>query len=167
MRPLLAFILLSVAFHTAASAAEPVTSIAADGTVTGEVVVPESEALVLALLDDPANTDRLSGDIVSSSAEPDGDCTRVDRSVRGMWNPLRFVVRRCRTATGYSERLVESTDFDRHETEWEVSAVEGGTRVRYQVRSEPNLPVPRALVRSRTRSAIDDLLRKVAAAVRR
>ena len=166
MRSLLAFLFL-LATSAPAVAAEPVTTVAEDGTVTGVVVLPQTEAEILAFLADPTRADQLVDEVVESRSSPDGRCTRVSRSVKGMWNPLRYVVRRCRTPKGWSEQLVEAGDFRRHEAEWEVSTTAAGTRVRYRVHSDPNLPVPKALVRSRTRAAIDRLLRRVGSALRK
>lgn len=168
MRTLLAFsVLACLSAPALAAAPHPSTEITADGAIVGEVVLPQTESEVLDFLADPVRTDSLVDEVVSSEARPDGRCTRVTRSVRGRWNPLRYVVRRCRTPKGWSERLIESTDFARHDADWQVSTTASGTRVQYQVRADPNLPVPRSLVRSRTRGAVERLLRRVANSLRK
>ena len=78
----------------------------------------------------------------------DGSCAQVFRKTRGLWSPLELSTRMCPTAKGWREYLVSSEDYDAYNVEWTIEPTEGGSMVRLSVKSEVNLAVPRAMVRS-------------------
>lgn len=144
---------------TSAFASEPVVSSDDQGVVNGSVVVPVSPEAAIEMLKNPElalsiNPDVVSLDTLSSS----GGCTDLAISTRGMWRPLKMKTRRCRTATGYTETLLESADFSSQEATWTVSEHPDGALLQYTLKSEPNLPVPRALVQDNMRKSVKQML---------
>ncbi|MCB9663031.1 MAG: hypothetical protein H6732_02885 [Alphaproteobacteria bacterium] len=140
-------LLLSAAAH---AEEEPQVEIAADGSVVGRILLdatPAQVSGVIPSLNDPAN----SSSVLDVRLVPDGECTGIFRTTRGLWSPLTMRTRLCPTAKGWREYLVESEDYDAYDVEWTVSPADAGrTEVRMVVRSEVNLAVPSAIVRGKT-----------------
>ncbi|MBW2258485.1 MAG: SRPBCC family protein [Deltaproteobacteria bacterium] len=133
-------------------AAEPEIEVLeeADGTVRVEVVVAHSVAEVrtlVDLVDDPVTSAALTPEILSVEVAPGEPCQEITTRSRGLFRPLTYTVQRCPAADGWTEVLLRSDDFDDYWSEWVVRPSEEGTRVTFRIRSDPNLPVPRSLVR--------------------
>ncbi|MBW1877529.1 MAG: SRPBCC family protein [Deltaproteobacteria bacterium] len=130
-------------------AAEPEIEVLeeADGTVRVEVVVAHSVAEVRTLVDDPVTSAALTPEILSVEVAPGEPCQEITTRSRGLFRPLTYTVQRCPAADGWTEVLLRSDDFDDYWSEWVVRPSEEGTRVTFRIRSDPNLPVPRSLVR--------------------
>ncbi len=111
-----------------------------DGMVVGSITVEAEEPAVRALLRDATVVAELSSDVISIESEQTGDCEDTRKKTRGMFAPLTVHTRRCPTDDGWSERMVESDDFHRYETDWEVARTGAGTRVTYKVQTDPDLP---------------------------
>jgi hypothetical protein len=90
------------------------------------------------------------------------DCDELVTKTRGLFRPLRYRSRRCRTADGYRDRLVESEDFSAYETTWALREVDGGTEVTVRVHTEVNLPVPKSAVEKRSRKSVGEMLEALA-----
>jgi hypothetical protein len=125
----------------------------ADGTVRVEVVVPHSVADLRSVVDDPESSAALTPEILSVEVAPGEPCQEVTRRSKGLFRPLTYTAQRCRTASGWTEELLHSDDFDDYWAEWAFEPSDGETRVTYRVRSDPNLPVPRSLVRKGMRQS--------------
>jgi hypothetical protein len=140
----------------AADPAEP--TIQDDGTVRSEVVVAGDLAAVRKLIGDPVAAASLSPDVISARVVQHGTCDVVEVVTRGMTSNLKYLVKRCPTADGWHEALVSSEDFNEVKVDWDVTAVPGGTKVVYTIRTLPDLPVPQRLITSLTaKSAVQAL----------
>lgn len=154
-----AFITLGLVFATSAFAAEPVVSSQSDGTVIGSVVLDVSPEKAMEMLSDPELAATINPDVVAlSTISTSGDCTDLDISTRGMWRPLKMKSRRCRTKNGFSETLLESSDFNMQEATWTVSEHPDGSLLEYSLQSDVNLPVPRALIQDNMRRSVKEML---------
>lgn len=136
-------------------AAEPEVEVvvADDGTVRAEVVVPHTIAEVRAVVDDPEASAGLVPEILSIEVTPGEPCQEVATRSRGLFRPLTYTARRCPTADGWTQVLVRSDDFDDYWSQWTVEPMGEQTRVTFQIRSDPKLPVPRSLVQKGTRES--------------
>ncbi|TNE84108.1 MAG: hypothetical protein EP330_30810 [Deltaproteobacteria bacterium] len=150
---------LGMFLTSSAFAADPVVSSSADGTVKGSVVLNVSPAEAMAALENPELARTINPDVVAlQQLATTGDCTDLDISTRGMWRPLKMKARRCKTATGFHETLLESDDFTVQEATWTVSEHPDGALLEYTLKSEPNLPVPRSLVQDNMRRSVKEML---------
>lgn len=139
---------------------EPTVQVRDDGTIIAEVLLPADEASVRAVLADPRQTASLTPDVLGARAQAaQNDCVDITRQTRGVFRALEIRSRRCPTAHGWREQLVESEDFNSYELEWELSPSNGGTRVVYRFRTEVNIAVPTSIIQSQAaRSARMTLL---------
>jgi carbon monoxide dehydrogenase subunit G len=154
----LALLLPLVAF-----AADPQVSVDEGGHVVGTVVIPATQEQVRGVLDDPVQCAELSPDVYSvARVDRRDDCDELVTKTRGLFRPLRYRSRRCRTADGYRDRLVESEDFSAYETTWALREVDGGTEVTVRVHTEVNLPVPKSAVEKRSRKSVGEMLEALA-----
>lgn len=140
--------LIALALLASARAAEPTPPVTDSADrVTTAVVVPAAPDAVRAVLADPTAACRLSADVLSARVVgADGPCALIAVTTRGLTSPLSYTTRRCPSADGYTETLVQTDDFDQQDARWRLRAVPGGTEVTLQVRSQPRLPVPQRII---------------------
>lgn len=141
-----------------ASASEPEVELDPTGAIVGRILVPADAEAVREVVGDPTALGRLSPDVVSVQEQPSGRCIDVTTETRGLFRSLFMKSRRCPTADGWEDRLVESEDFDAYETRWSLREVDGGTEVTVRVHTEVDLPVPDAIVQSRQKKSVGQVL---------
>lgn len=150
---------LGIFLASPALAAEPTVSTEADGTVRGAVVLEMSPAEAMEALADPELARSINPDVVAlQRLSTAGDCTDLDISTRGMWRPLQMTARRCKTSNGFRETLLSSDDFTAQEATWTVTDHPDGALLEYTLKSEPNLPVPRALIQDNMKRSVKEML---------
>jgi hypothetical protein len=101
---------------------------------------------VRALLADPVASARLIPDLISTEVLTQGRCQDLGLTTRGLTRPLQVRVRRCPTADGWRQDLLQSDDFTTYEVVWQIQPLESGTRVIYRIAMNVNLPVPAYLI---------------------
>ncbi len=154
--------LATLCISTAYAADPTAPVVAGESTVTTDVVIAADAATVRAALSDPISASRLSGDVLDAKVVgKDGDCTLVQVTTRGLSSPLLYVTRRCPTADGFRETLVQTDDFDSQSSSWKLASVAGGTQVTLQVRSEPRLPIPQRLINAAVGSSAVQTLKNL------
>jgi hypothetical protein len=150
---------LGIFLASTAVAGDPTVSTDADGTVRGEVVLAMSPSEAMTALSDPELARSINPDVVAlQRLATSGACTDLDIATRGMWRPLKMKARRCQTSNGFRETLLESDDFAVQEAIWTVSEHPEGALLEYTLKSEPNLPVPRALIQDNMRRSVKEML---------
>lgn len=159
-------VLLLLAVLPSARAQEPSpATVSADDVVRSEVLVPAPVEEVKADLSDPVAAARLSANVLAARVISKGTCDVVEMTVKGMTGPLSYVVKRCPTASGWTETLVSSDDFDAHRAEWSVTPTAGGSLVSLSIHTEPDVPVPQRIVngvvQSQVVQTLSNLVRKV------
>jgi hypothetical protein len=146
-----------------ARAQDPSASVEADGTVVVSAVVCATPEAVRAVIDDPVALGKLSPDVLATRPEagaPEG-CQRLSRETRGLFRPLRMLLVRCRTESGWREQLVSSDDFSTFGSEWTLTPTAEGTQVVYRVKTEVNYPVPKSTVTAAVKEATLNTLRNL------
>ena len=147
-----------------AATSEPVVHVDDAGRVVAMVIVDASPEQVRVILADTAGSLKdLSPNTLSVEVTSDGPCERVDRQTRGIFQPLTFQAKRCPTADGWEETLVESDDFEHYEALWSVRTTDAGTEVIYRIATELTAPVPQVLVRQNLKQAAGTILRALVA----
>lgn len=148
--------------HTSwAEEVQPQVSVKADGFVLGHVMIPADKSEVQHLLSDAVKSSHLSGDVYDANSQKDGQCDIVVRKVRGMWSPITYRARRCPTATGWIEHLVESDTVSNYQMEWTLKKMQTGTRVEYRIKTEVNYPVPVSWVQQETKRSVAKMLKNL------
>lgn len=150
-----------------AFADEPSAELTADGRVVGRMIVPAPAPDVRAAVESPIETGALSPEVMSVDLveTDDAGCEVLQTSTRGLFRPLTYRSRRCRTEGGWRDELLESEDFSAYEAEWVLEEVDGGTAVTVSIQTELNLPIPRGMIEKRQRKTVIEILDNLAAKV--
>jgi len=117
-----------------------------DGFIGARILIDSPLNLVRKVLSKPVDAIRLAPDVLEVSAESQGTCDKVSVKAKGLWRPLNYVVIRCPTEAGFSERLLESDDFSAHNVEWTLAPSGSGTLVTVRSRTRIAYPVPDGMV---------------------
>jgi len=136
-------------------------SVAEDGTVTLVRVVPIPAPVLLRVLTDPSLASKLAPDVVSKELLKDGPCPIYRVATKGLFRPLVYEFQSCTSATGVTEKLVASEDFDAFFSRWLLTPVEGGTELRYDLLIKTRLKVPHKLVRASQRRSMRATMRRL------
>ncbi len=153
------------AWILAAWAAEPSVAFGDDGLLKASMEIGAPADAVRAVLADAPRVARWSPDVLGMDAVSpvDGECRDFKLTTKGLWNPLSYVIRRCATAGGFSERLVSSETFTRVQADWTITPTAAGCRVDYLGGVEVNLPVPKAMLQKAQTSSMASTLKRLAA----
>lgn len=136
---------------------------AADGLVSASVELTGSRAEVEKLLGNAAATVRMSPDVTTVTATPQGSCERLAIEAKGPLGPLNLVSLRCREGDGWKETLVSSDDFERHEVHWQLEDTPTGTRLTVRAAVTPDFPAPQRLVDAALQSSLVQQLSRIKA----
>lgn len=131
----------------------PNVTVTKDGEVVGRILLEESAESVHEAIG-VVSQDDSSPSIIDQTITTEGSCQSIFRRTKGLWNPLEMKTRLCPTASGWSEKLVQSDDFNAYHSEWRISSVNGSTTVELRVRSDVNLNVPSGLLNQGTANGI-------------
>lgn len=134
-----------------------------DGLVSASVELSESRADVEKLLGDAAATVRMSPDVTTVTATPQGGCERLAIEAKGPLGPLNLISLRCREGDGWKETLVSSDDFERHEVHWQLEDTPTGTRLTVRAAVTPDFPVPQRMVDAALQSSLIQQLSRIKA----
>ena len=139
---------------------EPAVDILRDGTVEGTVVVGATVDRVRALVGDVARLRRMSRDVKDVAVRREGDCVVVTTRTASVLE-VNYTARRCPTADGWVETLLESDTFNDYYSEWFVHSVADGVLVRFRLRTVADLPVPDRLVRGALKKGVESVLEAI------
>lgn len=156
MRTAIALLLLTGAPRIAAAGEKPAYTVQSDGWIVGRMVIDAPASDVRQAIPVVANDAEAYTNVLAVRETPDGDCRRIDRTTRGLLQPLTMRTRWCPTPKGWREYLVQSDDYTAYDVEWTVEARGAQSEVAVRVRSDVNLMVPSSLVRSGTLQALDE-----------
>jgi hypothetical protein len=144
-----------------ALAAEPEVRFDDDGTVHASLRIDAPPEAVLAVVSDAPRMAKWSDDVLSFQpvGAAEGDCQQYEVKTKGLWNPLTYVSKRCRTADGFHETLVRSDSFSVIDSRWVITPAEGGTQVQFAGDLELSMSVPKALLKGARSKSIAHTLR--------
>lgn len=145
-----------------ALASDPAVHVDPDGTVVAVVTVSATVDAVRAALSDGERVARMSPDLYAVSATSDGRCEVMTKEVRGLLRPFHLRTRRCPTASGFTEVLVDSEDFRSYASSFDVAPSDGGAVVTMRTRTELAALVPASLVQRALSDASVTVLQKLA-----
>lgn len=123
-----------------------------------EVILPATESELRAQLDTPEELASLHGDAVIVERIADGACELITTETPGLFSAMSYKARRCPTGLGWTQNLVSSDHYTVNDTIIELEEVEGGTRMRYQVRAQVGLPVGQSLINSRIAKSMTEAI---------
>ncbi len=153
-------VLGSLVLVVCASASEPppiTPSTTSDGFWRTELLVPAPLADVRAALADPIASARFSPDITSIAYVAKGTCPTLRAETSGVAS-IAYDYRRCATATGWHETLVNSASLDVYEVRWTLEPAGESTKVSYEVKVDTSFPAPDFVVASQMKSSIRTIL---------
>lgn len=163
------FVCIALIFSTTNIAlgveAQPTVSVNEEGIIEGEIDLPANESVVRLLLSDAVGSSLLSTDVYDATTRQEGKCEIVYRKIRGMWRPITYHAKRCPTKNGWIENLVKSDTVSNYYMEWKVFGLDNGTRVRYKIKTEFDLPVPKSIVRGETKRSVRKMLKNLFAKI--
>ena len=158
-------LILSTANVAFALEAQPTVSVNDQGIVEGQIVLPANETAVRLVLADAVGSSLLSSDVYNAETRKEGNCEIVSRKVRGMWRPITYHAKRCPTKYGWIENLVKSDTVSNYYMEWKLDGLDNGTRVRYKIKTEFDLPVPTSIVQGETKRSVRKMLKNLFAKI--
>jgi hypothetical protein len=142
------------------------TRVTDKGEVIATVKVAASSKAVRDILTSAERSHKLAPTTVSSHATRDGDCEKVKLAVRGLIAPFQLETRRCPTAKGFLETLIQSSDFVEYRNEWEFKDLGAdGTLVTFKTRTLPNVQVPESLILMETKRVLTRLMKNLLGAL--
>lgn len=142
-----AILLTSIlAWEGVSSAEGPAAVVHANGAVSAELELDASMDATLAWISSPDRAIADSPEVIGVQTVADGACQLVAVTAKGFLSPIVYRARRCPTATGWTESLLDSEDLATHEIEWVVEPGPQHTRVRLKVRVLPRISVPQSFV---------------------
>lgn len=148
-----------------AAAQEPEMTVLDDRrTVQGAVEVQVDAAQARALVQDPHQTARASGDgdVRLEDVGEDGDCRLIRWTVPHPIKTVSYVGRFCETRVGVEIDLVESDDMAFYKSTWTVEPLsEDRVRLTCRVRSEPSFPLPMSVVRGQIKKELGKSLASI------
>lgn len=143
-------------------AAEPHVAVSSDHTVDGSIVVAAPLNKVRALLADPTAIARLDNNGTTVTVRgTDGTCQRVHTAVEHPVASIDYEAKVCPTSEGWKAELVQSAHLQAFSSEWNLTPSGDGTRIRYRVRTVPDIPVPQFIVDRQSKSSVAALLVKL------
>lgn len=141
------------------------TRVTDDGDVIAVVRIDAPIAAVRSALGSAEKAHFFAPTTIEARATADGSCERVALRVKGLFSPFVATTRRCPTADGWVEKLVESDDFSDYTAEWKLQGIGEATAVHFRVRTIINVSVPHSMITSRTRKVLTTTLERLIAAV--
>ncbi len=156
-----AFVMWVALAGSPAQAAEPTFEVLPDGTIEARMHFDATVDELRAVISNPKVRQDLSSDVYSVDVKPEGRCSKLQISTRGMFRPLAVLSVFCPTDSGFKESLVSSSDFTHYEQEWSFTPRANGTDVVFRTHSVPNLPVPTAVLNNSTQSSVSDMFGKL------
>jgi hypothetical protein len=166
MRPLLLILLLSLAASSAV-AAEPDFVWEDNGTLRATVVFEAPLAAVKKLLADPVKAMSLSPDVKKVTATAKGACHEVHVTTTGITDSFQYHALRCPTEAGVKDELISSEDYEVQNSEWVLTAVDGGTRGVLRTRTKLTAWVPERFVKSGVKKGISKMIAAMQGALAR
>ncbi len=143
--------------------ARPDISYSEDGAVVAALTLPYPESQVRQILADPIGSANLNPDVISVQVESRSRCDNLFTRTRGLLHSLTFRSRRCPTAKGWSESLVQSEDFLSMESEWAISETPQGTRIVLKVVTVLTFPVPEVLLKRGVLHSVKSMMNNLVA----
>lgn len=132
-----------------------------NATVRGSVYVDAPADKVRALVGDPVEIARIDDRGATVDILNRASCTDLLTRSPTIVGPISYRSRVCPTATGWSNTLVSSEDFEQFHEVWSVASEGRGTRLSYELTVVPKGPVPVMIVIQGTKNAVKGLLNGV------
>lgn len=140
---------------------EPDIVVQPDHKVSGAVMVRVPAAQARAMLADPVRVAEIEGGTARIRVISEDSCKNLHTAIAHPVANVEYTSRSCPTATGFHTKMVESESLADLEAEWTVEEVEGGTLLRYVVRTIPRIAVPQFIVDRQSKGSVKRLLQQV------
>ena len=149
-------LLLPVAFAT-----EPSISVTNNHTIVGEIVLDIPLSTAEAIIADPVKMSIIDGTTEVTEEGSEGSCKRLRYQVPNAVAPISYHARACPSTEGWIYTLISSDHLSDYHSAW--SAVREGerTRIRYEIRTIPSIPVPQFVVNRQSKSAVHGFLTRL------
>lgn len=135
--------------------------------VYASIEISAPTARILELIRDPYAVAEVGGRgvVVVESIPTANGCTELELLVPSALTRVRYREESCLTPAGRRSRLVQSRELKRYESTWEVIEQGEGrpALVRYNVRTAPTFPAPKALVARITARSVRYMLTAIKA----
>jgi len=140
---------------------EPDIVVEADHRVSGAVMVRVPVDQARAMLADPVRVAEIEGGTARIRVLSEDSCKNLHTAIAHPVASVEYTSRSCPTANGFHTKLVQSDTLEDFEAEWTVEEVEGGTLLRYVVRTIPRIAVPQFIVDRQSKGSVKQLLQRV------
>lgn len=133
----------------------------AEGVWRTELVIPAPIEAVRAALGDPIEAARFSPDIATIQYLTRERCPTLRVETGLSFAPVAYDYKRCATANGWHETLLDSKALNIYEVRWSFESVEAGTKVSYAVNIQPSFPAPAFLFSRQMRTSITTFMERL------
>ena len=148
-------------FLSVASAAEPVISVTSDHTIVGEVLVDVPLAEAEAVIADPVRMAQIDGTTEVTQEGTEGSCKRLLFNIPNPVASISYRAKACPGQGGWIYTLISSDDLSDYHSAWSVVREGDLTRIRYEIRTIPSIPVPQFVVTRQSKSAVHGFLTRL------
>lgn len=145
-----------------AHAGEPVVERGDDSRIRGHVDLDAPPAAVFAVVSDPVLLSSFD-EVTRVEVRPDGACVAIRTFVDHPLAKTTYETRSCADGPLARKQTLVSGDMSSFESRWWVAPREGGSRLNYEIRAVPRMPVPQYFVDRATENGARSLLEAIAA----
>ncbi len=144
-----------------ALAAEPTITVNSDHTVVGEILVGISLEEAEAIIADPVKMASIDGTTNVTQDGTEGDCKRLNYSIPNPVASISYRAKACPRGSGWIYTLISSDDLSEYHSSWSATREGTQTRIRYEIRTIPSIPVPQFIVNRQSQNAVDGFLTRL------
>jgi hypothetical protein len=144
-----------------ALAAEPTITVTGNNTIVGEILVESSLAEAEAIIADPVKMATIDGTTTVTQEGTEGNCKRLIYIIPNPVASISYRAKACPHGSGWVYTLISSDDLSEYHSSWSATAEGGQTRIHYEIRTIPSIPVPQFIVNRQSQSAVKGFLTRL------
>lgn len=144
-----------------ALAAEPTITVTGNHTIVGEILVEASLEEAEAIISDPLKMASIDGTTNVTQDGTEGACKRLSFVIPNPVASISYRAKACPRGSGWIYTLISSDDLSEYHSAWSATREGEQTRIRYEIRTIPSIPVPQFIVNRQSQSAVDGFLTRL------
>lgn len=148
-----------------ALAAEPTISVTSNNTIVGEVLVDVPLDEAEAMIADPVRMAQIDGTAQVTQEGSEGTCKRLLYRIPNAVASVSYRAKACPDQGGWIYTLISSDDLSEYHSSWSAIREGDRTRIRYEIRTIPSIPVPQFVVNRQSKSAVYGFLSRLSASM--
>ncbi|MFT5680649.1 MAG: hypothetical protein ACI8RZ_001555 [Myxococcota bacterium] len=144
-----------------ALAATPTITVTGNNTIVGEILVAASLADAEAIIADPVKMATIDGTTNVTQDGMEGSCKRLNFVIPNVVASISYRAKACPQGAGWIYTLISSDDLTEYHSSWSATQEGEQTRIRYEIRTIPSIPVPQFIVTRQSKTAVTGFLTRL------